>query len=161
LGYYQRAYGDLALQNARYSDALAYYLDFENYARLDNHPWSMAQAHAKLALAFAYLGELGRSRQESYRALTEMRRWGQNDLILQTLLAEPVCLAQESRLEEAIELSVFILSHPVSWNETKQQAQSILNEVENRLDRKIVKMAKVRGEQAKLEDMINRCLKPK
>lgn len=155
LGYYHRAYGDIARQNAKYSDALAYYREYMNFARQENHLWSMAQARAKLALAHAYLGRLEQSRQELKIALTEMRHWGKDDLTLQTLLAEPVCLIREGRWEEAIELSAFILNHPVSWNETKQQAKAMLDEAGTRVEAKTLKKAKEQGKNIKIEDMLN------
>jgi predicted ATPase/DNA-binding CsgD family transcriptional regulator len=158
LGYYQRAYGDLALEDARYADALKYFQEYVKYARQDNHLWSMAQAQAKLALAHAYLGELEQSRQELQTALTEMRDWGKDDLILQILLAEPVCLLQERRSEEAIELSAFILTHPVSWNETKQQAKRTLEAASRDLPQEVVESAKERGKKLSLKTVLNRYL---
>ena len=158
LGYYQRAYGDLALQDARYSDALKYYQEYMKFARQDNHRWSMAQAQAKLALAHAYLGELEQTRQELQIALTEMRDWGKDDLILQTLLAEPICLIRESRLEEAIELSAFILTHPVSWNETRYQAERILDVASLDLPQELAESARERGKNMGLESILRKYL---
>jgi tetratricopeptide (TPR) repeat protein len=151
LGYCQRAQGDIALREGRYPDALEHYREFMRYVTHDNHLWSIGQAHAKLALAHAYLGDRGEARLELARAFTQMRDWRENDLDLIAMLAEPVCLLQDGRPENAIELAAFILHHPLSWNETKQQAREILETASRGLPAEAVRSAIERGQARDLE----------
>lgn len=141
LGFDQRARGDLALENRRYSDALAHYHKFFSFAIEDNQIWTIAQARGKIALANAYLGDLKQSRKEMHIAVGQAYEYREDDLALQILLAEAVCLFQEGKVEEAIELASFLQHHPASWNETKQHARAILETASRDLNQEVVQAA--------------------
>jgi predicted ATPase/DNA-binding SARP family transcriptional activator len=154
LGFDQRARGDLALLEGRYSDALLHYQKYEAYAIQDNHLWSMAQSHARIALARAYLGDIAQARLDMQAALAEIADFRQDDLTLQTLLAEPVCLLQEEKLGAAIEWVSFLQAHPGSWNETKQQAGRILKTASRNLPQELVQAAMERGKSLDLDSLV-------
>ena len=154
LGYYQRGFGDIAMQQARYLDAVDCYRKFKYYVAKDNHLWSIGQAHAKLALAYAHSGSIKDARSEIYDVLPQMRDWREDDLVLQLLLAEPICLNHEGKFEKAIELTAFIAHHPISWNETKQQARAILDVTSVQLPDVVVQSAIERGKGLDLESVI-------
>jgi len=126
LGYCQRAYGDIALDEHCYDEAFSFFIKYKDLATRDNHAWSMAQADSKIALAKAYLDKLEDSREMIRETLVRIQDWGEIDLILLTLLAEPVCLFQEGRFKRSVQIAAFIANHPVSWNETRKRAQTIL-----------------------------------
>ena len=155
LGYYERAYGDLAFQQANYAEALRRYEKYALFAAQENHPWSMAQARTKKALALANLGEHQEARRELRNLLVEISAWGEDELILSALLAEPVCLNQEGKIESAVELAAFIRHHPVAWREIKQQAQSIIDHAAIRLAEEATQAAIQRGEALRLEAVAN------
>jgi len=159
LGYYQRGFGDIAMQQARYHDAIDHYQKFMDYVTKDNHLWSIGQAHAKLALAHAYSGNFKDARSEIHDALSQMRDWREDDLVLQLLLAEPMCLNHEGKFEEAVELTTLIAHHPVSWNETKQRARAILDVVSLQLPDVAVQSAIERGKALGLEFVVANLLK--
>jgi len=142
------------MQQARYHDAIDHYQKFMDYITKDNHLWSIGQAHAKLALAHAYSGNFTDARSEIHNALSQMRDWREDDLVLQLLLAEPICLNHEGKVEEAVELTTFIAHHPISWNETKQQARAILDIVSLQLSDVVVQSATERGMALDLESVI-------
>jgi len=154
LGFCHRSQGDFALAEERYSDALEHYQDYLQYATQDNHAWGMAQAHAKQALAYAYLDNLEKSRIEVRRTLVDIQDWGEKELRLLTLLAEAVCLVQEGKTEQAIELAALIQNHPVSWNETKQHASQILETASQGLPEKEVQTAVERGKALDLDIVV-------
>jgi predicted ATPase/DNA-binding CsgD family transcriptional regulator/tetratricopeptide (TPR) repeat protein len=156
LGYCQRAHGSIALQNAQYSDALRHYLEYREYARQDNHLWSMAQARGKLARAYAHLGALKTSRNELQNTLTPTYIWKKDGLILDSLLAEPVCLIQEGRYKQAVEFLSLILMNKFSWNETRRDAMVLMSEASEPLPPNVVERAKLHGENASLEDLIKK-----
>ena len=145
LGFDQRARGDLALEEKRYQDAMEHYRKFNAYTQEDNHLWGMIQSRGRIALAHAYLGNLNIARQEMHSSLVDIYQIGGDDLALQTMLAEPVCLLQEGDLAQAIELVSFLQHHPGSWNETKQHADIILDEASRDLDQEAVEGAIERG----------------
>jgi predicted ATPase/DNA-binding SARP family transcriptional activator len=154
LGYYQRAAGDLALGEARYAEALERYEQYLQYAMLDNHAWSTAQARTKRALALAYLEDHKQARLEIYNVLTEIRDWGEDELMLHALLVELVCLIQEGQNEQAVEFAVLIGSHPVTWNEIRQQAQAILESAARGLPEEATQVAIQNGKALSLDALI-------
>ncbi|MCU0484811.1 MAG: AAA family ATPase [Anaerolineales bacterium] len=158
LGYYERAYGDLAFEAADHAEALRRYEKYAYFARQENHPWSMAQARARCALAKACLGKIQPARCELHELIAEIKTWGEDELILAALLAEPVCLVQEGKAEPAVELAAFICHHPVAWREMKQQARTMLEHAAQGLPEEAVQAAIRRGEAKKLDDFIQTVL---
>jgi predicted ATPase/DNA-binding SARP family transcriptional activator len=155
LGYYERAYGDLAFLEGKFSDALVHYEQYAKYAKQDNHAWSMAHARAKLALTLAYLENREQARLELHDILSEIHTWREDELTLITLLVEAVCLIHEGKREQAIELAAFIQYHPVAWNETKQQAQVILESAMRGLSEDKIQATIQYGKELKLDSVIN------
>jgi tetratricopeptide (TPR) repeat protein len=154
LGFEQRARGDLALSEERYSEALAHYQKFDAYVKEDNHIWGMTQSRARIALAHAYLGNVEQARLEMRGALAEIVEFREEDLTLQTILAEPVSLLQEGKLEEAIALASFLQHRPGSWNETKQHAHGILEMASRDLPKEVVQSAIERGKSLDFNEVI-------
>jgi len=153
-GYYQRAQGDIALHSGHYQEALQRYQAFNRYVIQDNHRWSIQQAHAKLALAHAYLQNRAEARAEMKIALDKMQQVGEKDLELEVLLAEAVCLMKEERPEQAVELAAFIAHHPVSWNETKQLAGAMLETAGRGLSPAVVQAAIESGQAMNLDRIV-------
>jgi hypothetical protein len=105
-------------------------------------------------LAYAYLGDLDKSRSETHKTLTDIQDWGEKELRLLTLLAEAVCLNQEGKPTQAAELAALIQHHPVSWNETRQHARQILETASQDLPEKEVQAAIERGKEMDLETVV-------
>jgi tetratricopeptide (TPR) repeat protein len=76
LGFDQRARGDLALEDKRYSDALAHYQNFYAFATEDNQIWTIARREN--CLANAYLGNFELARKEM-RALAQAYEYREDD----------------------------------------------------------------------------------
>ncbi|MCC7362382.1 MAG: hypothetical protein IT317_23075 [Anaerolineales bacterium] len=125
LGFCRRASGDLALAAGRYAEALEHYQAYLGLAQQDNHRWSIAQAQAKLALAHAWRGEAEAARRALRQSVPEAYAIGQNDLLLQGLLAEAVGRLTGGQPAAALELAALVAQHPVTWNETRAQAQDL------------------------------------
>lgn len=154
LSYCHRALGDVALKAGQYADALDHYEQFVDYATLDNHSWSMAQAHAKHSLALAFLGKTDEARQEMKTMLIDIQDWGEDELVFHALLTEAVCLTQEGKNEQAVELCAFIAAQPVTWNEIKWQAQGIQQSAAQHLSEEAVQQAVQRGQLLKLDPVV-------
>ena len=154
LGFDQRARGDLALMDGRYSDALSHYQKFDAHVIEDNHLWGMAQSRAKIGLAYAYLGNTHQARREMRSALTAILSFRQDDLSLHAMLAEPVSLFQEGKLEAAVELASFLQAHPGSWNETKQIADDIIKSAAGGLPQEVAQAAIERGKSLELNSVV-------
>ena len=153
LGYHQRALGDIAVAAGQYSEALEHYQVFALHVIQDNHYWSMAQAGARLALVYAWMGNLVESRQKMMASLVDSLDWGEQDLALQAVLAETVCLVEEGKKEQAVELAAFITSHRNCWNETRQQAKAIPELASEDMPAEAVQAAIQRGQGFTLEEV--------
>ena len=105
------------------------------------------QSRAKIALAHAYLGELELARLELRSALSEIYEIREDDLALQSMLAEAVCRVSEGSLDAAVELASFLQHQPGSWNETKDHAGRILGTAVQSLPQAVVKAAIERGQE--------------
>jgi tetratricopeptide (TPR) repeat protein len=161
LAYDQRARGDLDLAGKGYSNALEHYQKFEVYSREASHLWSMAQSHAKIALAHAYLGNIEGARQNIQSVLTQAYAIREDELTLQTLLADAVCLVQEGNFIAAIELTTLLQRHPVSWNETKWHARAIQETASSHLTEDAVQLAFARGKLLDLDSLVTNVINQK
>ena len=153
VGYYWRALGDIALKGERYEEALEHYNQYLDYAVLDNHVWSMVQANAKRALAFAYLGKTVQARSEILSVLRNAREMGEDELAYHALLAEAACLDQEGQQEKAVELAAFLQNNPVVWNEIKHHAREIIEKIASNLPEPAVQAALQRGRLLELDSV--------
>jgi len=156
LGFDQRSRGDIALENGRFADALEYYRRYLTFATEDNHLWGIAQARSRGLLANAYLGNIKQARMDLRNIILEIYDWRQEDLILQTLLVEPVSLLKEGKNEKALEVAAFIANHHVSWNETKQHARKIIKLAKQGLSEETIQSAIQRGREYKLDSLMNK-----
>jgi tetratricopeptide (TPR) repeat protein len=154
LAFYQRAQGDIALQQQRYADALPYFQSYYSHAQEDNHEWSLAQAKSRIALTRAHLGEIDRARQEMHAVLAEIYAWRGDDLALQAMLTEPACLLHEGNKEAAIELASFLQDYHLSWNETKTYASRLVASAAIGLPKEAVQGAVERGKKLTFEDVM-------
>ena len=154
LGYYYRSQGDLAINESRFEDALEFYKKYGVYLLQENHLWSIAQVHGKLALAHAHLGNINEARSEIKTSLEKTRGWAEFDLELIALLAEPICLINEGKMEQAIKLAAFIKNHPASWHETRWLAQEILDWAVQGLPEEVIHAAIDRGKALNLESLV-------
>jgi hypothetical protein len=64
----------------------------------------------------------------------------------------------EAAAEQAVELLAFVLAHPSSTQETKDQATAFLAELEGRLSPSAVAAAKAHGQECDLQDILERFL---
>jgi tetratricopeptide (TPR) repeat protein len=132
-GYIQRAFGDIAMGEGRYAEACRHYQAFQNLVEQDNHMWSMAQACVKMAWVEAHLGNVPGSRSSIYRCLKSLLDTNEVNLILEALLCEARCLAEEGKTGPSADLAAIVRDHPVTWNETRSLARSLVEALsENR-----------------------------
>ena len=129
LGYVQRSHGDFDLAAGRLEAAVEKYEAYLAYALADNHPWSISEAHARLAWVHARRGDAVRARAEIAQSLEISYKWNEPDLEILVLLAEAYCQAAEGAVENAVELAAWIAAHPHTWNEVVDLANRLLAEL--------------------------------
>ena len=97
-------------------------------------------------------------RQAIDSALAQTYAIREDDLALQALLADAVCLVHEGDYNAAIEISSLIQHHPVSWNETKLHAGEILEIASSHLAEAAVQRALERGKALDLDSLVENVL---
>jgi ATP/maltotriose-dependent transcriptional regulator MalT len=103
-------------------------LNYQSYAKKDNHEWSISQASVKLSSIYALMGEVEQSRRYIFDCLKRLRNADETNLELVSLLCEARCLIEEGKFETAVALAAFVASHPITWNETRELAKALLAE---------------------------------
>jgi predicted ATPase/DNA-binding SARP family transcriptional activator/tetratricopeptide (TPR) repeat protein len=140
-GYYQRALGDIAMEEGRYVDALHCYERYQGLAFQDNHMWSMAHAFVRLAWVYAHLGEIKRSRSHIHRCLKLLLAADEVNLALTALLCEARCRFQEGKTDTSAALTAYVASHPITWNETRKQAEALLTDLSEKAAKQTLETA--------------------
>jgi predicted ATPase/DNA-binding SARP family transcriptional activator len=128
-GYYQRAFGDIAMEEGRYTEALEFYETYQSLAEQENHMWSIAQASLRLAWVYAHLGDIQSSRDSIYRCLQLLLDADEVNLSLTALLCEARCRAEEGKIDSSAALADYVVKHPITWNETREQAEALLTDL--------------------------------
>ena len=154
LGYCERLRGDLAMLEARFADALAYYRGYASYVTQDNHQWSLMQAYARQAWAQAHLGDVAAARQNIHACLNRLVDSSVHELEFFAFLAEVRCLMVEEKYEEAASLAAFILSSKYTWNEHRTHAQALLDEIRPSLSPTVFEAASSRIDQRDVRQMV-------
>lgn len=129
LGYCSRFAGDVAICEGRYEDALKHYEMFLQLEEQDNHQWSLIQAYARLAWAYAHLGDVVSARSNIHACLSRLVDSTNHDLEFFAFLAEVRCLIVDGKYIEAAALASFIASSRFAWNEMRDSAALLLEEI--------------------------------
>lgn len=140
-GYYQRALGDIAMQEGRYTDALQCYEAYHSLAEQDNHMWSMVHASVRLAWVYAHLGEIKSSRTSIYHCLKPLQDADEVNMALTAMLCEARCQVEEGKIDSSAALANYVASHPITWNETRQQAEALLKDLSDKFAEKTLETA--------------------
>jgi hypothetical protein len=129
LGYLERSHGDIEFSEGRYTGAHEKYEAYLAYATRENHVWSIAEAHARLAWTFARLEQIDQARRSIAGTLRIAVRWSEAYLEILALLGEAYCIVFEGDLDRAAELAAWIYTHPCTWNEVVDHAGALLDEL--------------------------------
>jgi tetratricopeptide (TPR) repeat protein len=132
--FYQRGLGDLAQELGQYVEAETRFEESLRLARQHPHLWAAAYALAGLGRA-----TLGQNRLEEAHSffvegieLSLEHGYRELDLVSLAGLANHAMMTTQS--ERALQLSIFVLSQPLTWNETRKQVQVVLEAIRGEFD---------------------------
>jgi predicted ATPase/DNA-binding CsgD family transcriptional regulator/predicted negative regulator of RcsB-dependent stress response len=157
LAFYQRGLGDLALTHGDYNGARQAFQLSLDLAQEVHHTWASAYAHWGLGWAAIGLGQLETARRHVGQALRLARDPG---LATKAVAGLARLQVANGAYDEAVALSSFVIHCPAAWNETKRQAQKVLEEATHRLPAEHAEKAVARGEADTLQGVIGRWLQP-
>ena len=145
---YQRGYGDIALMEGKLEEARERFQRYFQISKSDRppHSWGLAYAQAKLGLISAVQGEPEKAQEMICNAVKAAQIWFSLEIGLLALFSQATLFAASGEMERAVELSTFIIQHPASWNETKQQAKVLLEAASRELPENVTRAAQKRGE---------------
>jgi tetratricopeptide (TPR) repeat protein len=155
LAFYHRGLGDLAQARGDFATAWQEFEGSLELAREVHHDWAAAYACCGLGRAALGLGQHTSARERFVEALRDSRDPGLTTMALAGLAA---LQAATGAFEDAVELSSFVVQHGATWNETRQQAQSVLESAARQLPAERVEAAADRGKLATLQTVTSRWL---
>jgi tetratricopeptide (TPR) repeat protein len=154
LAFYHKGLGDLALLRKRYSEAQHHFEESQVYALRDYNFWCSAYATCGLGRVALGRGDLLASRDLFKEALEKALEVGDRTLVLVPIVNLGYLFAALDNNERAAGLSAFVIYHPATWYETREQAKALLTQVATRLPADRLALAQERGQRADLEAVV-------
>jgi hypothetical protein len=111
-----------------------------------------------LGNAYLQADQVALARGSYCNALFTAFEFASQPLILHTLHGFAQLYAHLSDLPQAVETCALILAHPASEADTRTRAATLLAELETRLPAEQMQAARLRGQNAILEDAVTRAL---
>ncbi|MEE4239789.1 MAG: BTAD domain-containing putative transcriptional regulator [Anderseniella sp.] len=148
--------GTAAYLEGAYAEAKQRYLESIEISKETGERWRRP-ALIGLGYATCALGEYEASGRHFRATLQLAMEMGAVVVVLDSLAGLATLLAASDRgeaaAEQAVELLAFVLAHPASTQETKDQATACLAELEGRLPLSMLAAAKARGRARDVEDI--------
>ncbi|MFW6185006.1 MAG: NB-ARC domain-containing protein, partial [Chloroflexota bacterium] len=125
--FYHRGIADLALSAGDYEEAARQFQASLNQARATSHDWAMAYALVGMGRAALGLGQYDAARKYLYRWLRRAQRTSDQSVALMALAAVTALYATVGETDAALSLGALLLTHPITWRETREQVQAVLD----------------------------------
>ena len=123
--FYHRGLGDIAHACGDPASAERHFQASLAIAREIGHDWPAAYALAGLARAALAFQRPDEAREYLYEALTKAQKYGAEGIMMVVLTGIAEVYAATGAPEKAHPLASLVVAHPMSWHETKAQAQRI------------------------------------
>jgi tetratricopeptide (TPR) repeat protein len=162
LGFYHRGYGEIALMQGDWAKARSEFeqaLEVHQGEQRQFRTWGLIYYHTRLAMAAARLGDTDTAREHTQAALSLVNSWPYPDMKAFLLMGIASLLAAQGSPGEAIEVAACIIHQPTTWNEVKENARQIIDEARTMLADGEVEASIERGENLRLDEMIERYLR--
>jgi tetratricopeptide (TPR) repeat protein len=124
--FYHRGLGDLALVIHDFGEAERQFAESLKFALAAGHSWGMSYALTGLGRACSGSGNYARSRDYLKQALQRAKEADELGIALVALAGVADLLAATGEAEQAWDLATLVVNHHVSWRETKERAQAVL-----------------------------------
>lgn len=157
LGSFHRGMGDIAmmrgdLQQARkqYEQALVFQEREHRVFRI----WGLVILHARLGDVLVQLGGFDEARRHLRTSLSQARNWHNADIKALPLVGVARLLTASGSARQAVEVAACIASKPTTWNETKKQAQAIVEQAKEKVPPEVALLCKERGEKMEIDTIL-------
>ncbi len=159
LGFYHRGLGDIAAMQKNWPKAHKEYseaLEYHKKEQRSNREWGLALTNSRLGLVLLNMGKMEDARMHIKASLSQAMSWTNPDLKSLPLVGIAAWLSSNGAKTQAIELAACVASKPTTWNEVKQQAQSILETAMAGLPKGEAARWKASGEKMEINEACNR-----
>jgi len=120
-----------------------------------NHRWGIPASLCRIGFAEIELGE----NQDAWAHLTEALNLSQkgqiSTLALYSLIGIGKLLAREKQVEQGVKILSFVIANPITPSLYREMAEESLAELEGELSTEILSVAKERGENSELDEVVN------
>lgn len=153
LVFYHRGLGDIAQDLSQYEEAGARFEESLRLARQNSHMWATAYALAGLGRT-----TLGQDRDHMAQlffleGLELALEHGYRELVLVALAGLASHSLATGQTDRALQLAAFVLGQSLSWNETKQQARSVIEGVQGEFDGARIEVPEAKAQTMTLEEI--------
>lgn len=125
--FYHRLLGDIALAEGDSAGATSHFLQTINFADESNHPWQRAYGMIGLATAEVQQHQFGGAAKTLLDALPIAIETGDpGGLAMVALVRAAQLFAKMGKGKAADDLARLVMDHPMSWQETRREAATIL-----------------------------------
>lgn len=125
--FYHRLLGDLALAEGNHVEATSHFHETIKFADESNHPWQHAYGLIGLGTAAVLESQFDKASDYLIEAIRIAHRTGDpGGLVLLGVIRAARLFKMEGDDAEATRLANLVLSHPLSWQETRREAANIL-----------------------------------
>ncbi len=124
--FYYRGLADVALAQNEPATAGDYYRQSLASAESNDHGWAQAYALVGLGRTAVALGELEAAQETVVRALAQAEATTDRAIALAALAAAAELLASSGAQDLAAEVAASVVTHPISWLETRRHAECVL-----------------------------------
>jgi predicted ATPase len=120
-----------------------------------NHRWGIPASLCRIGFAEIALGE----NQDAWEHLTEALNLSQkghiSTLALYSLIGIGMLLARGKKVEQGVEILSFVIANPITPSLYREIAEEDLAELEGKLPTEKLSIAKERGENSELDEVVN------
>lgn len=130
IAFYHRGLAAVAADRGFHAAAAVNFEESLRKAQENGHAWSQAYALAGLARASMRMENLVQAKQQLACALDAARDTGDRAITLAALAVAAELLARFRQPFMALEVAIFVTSHPVAWTESRAQAEQVRESAE-------------------------------
>lgn len=157
LAFYSRGLGHIALELKHWEEARNHFeksLAILKQEHREMRLWSLSYTQVGLADSLVGLRSFSEARRMLVKSVCNAQSCGNADLILVSLQGFANLYAATGTFERAVELAAIISTHRLSWNETKSQARTVLDNALGQLPEDIASLALERARGMTLDGAI-------
>jgi tetratricopeptide (TPR) repeat protein len=161
MSFYYRGMGDIAMGRGDFEAARRHFMESIKHSRTANHTWMIAYVEQGRGRAELRLRQQASAEKHILKALKLAVTSRDQGITLVTLIAYAELLEQQGKLEKSIQLATTVLTHVLTWQETRKQAASLLAVLKKSIPGAKFAKAENRGKSTDLWKLVDQLIREK